>query len=161
MVLSEHVAITYILSWVSGNLGVRLDELLHLSVDFVADSSELGEDFFVSTGEGVGIVEADVETLANASGEGGAGLFGISANGDDEVPGLVDEAFYGFGVGDAEVDADFAHNDLGQRMHFLGGVDAGGTDGLFRRKGFEPAFCHLAAASVAGAENENFHGIIF
>lgn len=137
------------------------DEFLHLLVDFVAYSSELLQDFLVGAGEGVGIVEIDVEALANVAAEDGAGLFGVAADGDDEVPGFGGELFYGFGISGAEVDSNFSHDDLGQRMYFLGGIDARGTDGPFRRKGFEPSFGHLAAASVAGTENENFHGIIF
>lgn len=137
------------------------DELLHLLVDFVAYSSELLQDFFVGAGEGVGIVETDVEALADVAAEDGAGLFGVAANGDDEVPGFGGELLDGFGISGAEVDSNFSHDDLGQRMHFLGGVDARGTYGPFRRKSFEPAFGHLASASVAGAENKYFHGIIF
>lgn len=137
------------------------DEFLHLLVYFVAYSAELLQDFVGGTGKGIGIVEADVEALADVATEDGAGLLGVAANGDDEVPGVGGELFDGFGISGAEVDSNFFHDDLGQRMHFLGGVDARGRDGPFRREGLEPTFGHLAAASVAGAENEYFHGIIF
>ena len=145
------------------NLGMQNadDEFLHLLVDFVADPSKLLQDFFVGAGEGVGIVETDVEALADVAAEDGAGLFGVAANGDDEVPGFGGELFYGFGISGAEVDSNFSHDDLGERMDFLGGIDASGTDGPLRREGLEPPFSHLAAASVAGAENKYFHGIIF
>jgi hypothetical protein len=129
-------------------------------INFIADAAEDRKLFFVvSFGVG-GIVEGPMIAMGLA-GEGGAGLIGVAANGDDGVDLAVEELVEVLGLGVGKVDAAFLEGLDGEGMDVAGGVGAGGGDfdefaGCFAEEGFGD----LGAAGIAGAEDEDerFHG---
>jgi hypothetical protein len=135
-------------------LGEGLDE----GADFVSDAAVVGEGFVFGSGgfgEAGWVVEAYVDDLAAAE-EGGASFVGAGADGDDVVEGDGAEIGGVLGAVVADVYAGFFHDFDGEGVEAVG-VYAGGPGveevGL---EVFGPAFGHLASATVAGAEEEDF-----
>ncbi len=86
----------------------------------------------------------------------GAVFTGVAAEGDDVVEGDVLEVINVFGLLVGDVDAGLGHDFYGVGVEAVG-FDAGGVGlDLAGLEGAGEAFGHLAAAGVAGAEEEDF-----
>ena len=130
---------------------------MHEGADFVPHSAVVVKGFFFRSGE-LGqagrVVEAGVDDFG-FSGENGAAFIGVGAHGNDVIKGNVSEFIDVLRALARDVDPGFSHD-----LHGIGveavGFDAGGV-GLdliaFERAG--EALGHLAAAGVAGAEEED------
>jgi hypothetical protein len=123
-------------------------------INFIADAAEDSKLFFiVSFGMG-GVVEGPVVAMGLA-GEGGAGLIGVAADGDDGIDFTVEEAVEVFGLGGGDVDISFLEGLDGEGVDVAGGVGAGGGDFEEVAGGLaEEGFGHLGAAGVSGAEDQ-------
>lgn len=103
------------------------------------------------------VVETDVQAFAHFAGECRTTFVGTAANGDDIIPFLVE---VGVDVGRnvvADVDTRFLHYFYGFRIDLLGRFRT--TRKHFERcvERLEKAVCHLAAAAVACAKDQNSH----
>ncbi len=133
------------------------DKILTPSLYLVAHGAEFCPDFFFRTFRLGWVGEVLVQTFA-ATGKVRAAFVGVVAHGDDEVGRiahvLVD--IVARVVGD--IDAVFHHGRDGARIETMrfhaSAVNAGAVAGEL----FEVAMRHLAAATIAGAEDEDvFH----
>src|SRR4051812_37936082 len=92
--------------------------------------------------------------------EYGAVFVGVAADGDDEIEINGVEGVDVLGLMMRDIDAGFGHDFDGAGIEAVG-LDAGGVG--FDFGGFEmagPTLGHLAAAGVAGAEEEDFELVI-
>jgi len=123
--------------------------------DFVADAAEDGELLLLGAGGVGGIIERPVVTIYLA-GEDGAGLIGVSADGDDGLHRLVEEFVEVLGGVAGDVDADFGHDFDGEWMDESGWVGSGtGDSDAVVDGGAQDPLGEVASAGVAGAEDED------
>jgi hypothetical protein len=116
--------------WISGEGGL-IEATEGISgknrLNFIADTAEDRKLFFVcSLGVG-GVVEGPMVTIYLA-GEGGAGLIGVAADGDDGFDVAVEELVEVLGLGGGELDVVFLEGLDGEGVDVSGGVGAGGGD---------------------------------
>jgi hypothetical protein len=135
--------------------GVSLEHKL----DLVADTSEFVEDFLLGSRSVRRVVKAPVEAV-KLSGEHGAGLIGITTDGDHGINRTVQELIHVLGMMSRDVDADFVEDfdGLGVDIACRLGTGTGYFDEI-TSCGTEDAFCQVAAAGIAGTEDEDerFH----
>jgi len=133
----------------SGGIG------LENKLDLITDAAELVEDFLLCS-RGVGwIIETPVKAV-KLTGEHGAGLIGIPADGDHGINGTVQELIHVFGVMSRDVDADLLHHfdRLGVDISGRLGAGTGDVDEI-TGSGAEDTFGEMTTAGVAGAEDED------
>jgi hypothetical protein len=126
--------------------------------DFVADAAEDDELFFFVAGRVSRVVEAPV-MFGHLPRIQGASLVGVTAYGDDGVHIAAEEIVHVFRGVRADVDADFRHGFDGEGVDVAGWFGTGAVHVEEVAAGStEEAFGHVAAAGVAGAENEDERG---
>ena len=125
-------------------------QFFHAVPDFEADAVEAGADFLFGAGEAGGVVEGEVE-LAFAGRDDGAVGVGVGADCDDEVGPFDHFVIEHVGSLFADIDALPGHGSDGAGIEAVG-FEAGGFDSAMRRESLCPAFGHLRAAGVSGAD---------
>jgi len=129
--------------------------LLELFTNLIAHAAEGGVDFLLTSGGFGGILKGPVVFLGLA-GEEGAFLIGIAAHGDDGVHVLLQKIIQVLGGVPVDINADLGHDLNGHGVHVTGGVGAGtGYDGAIPYCGAQDALGKVAAATIAGAKDED------
>jgi hypothetical protein len=122
---------------------------------FVPDSAETLHHFLFAAAGFRRVKEGPVAAVKLA-GKNRTGLVGVAAHGDDGVNGLVHKFLQMFRAMAGNIHADFRHHLDGERMDLSGGIGTSALDvRQFAQCGAQKAFADMAAAGVAGAENEN------
>ena len=123
--------------------------------DLVAYAAEFGKDFGFGAG-GMGRVGEAPVVAVYLAGVTRACLVGVAAHGDDGGDVAVEKGVHVFRSVGGEVDADFAHDLEGFGVNVAGGFGAGAVHGdEVAGGGAEDALGHVAAAGVAGAEDQD------
>jgi len=134
----------------SGSIGLK-----HVP-HFIADAAETSQNFLLAAGRFGRVVKRPV-MAGYLAGENRARLVRIAANGDDGMHRLFQKFPQGFRAMTGNVNARFGHDFDGERMDKTGWFRAGALDihkvACRRAQKF---FGHVAAAGVAGAEDQNY-----
>jgi|JI10StandDraft_1071094.scaffolds.fasta_scaffold65153_3 hypothetical protein len=132
------------------------------ALDLIAHAAEDGHYLLIGAGGMSGIIETPMVAV-ELTGEHGAGLIGIAADGDDGLDVLVQELVHVLAGVRADVDANLCHGFDAERVDVACGLGAGaGDDVAVIERGAEDAFGEMGAAGVAGAEDEDgrfVHGL--
>lgn len=120
-------------------------------LNLIADASKDAAFLVVGARCVGGIIEAPMQLVRGAR-EGGAGVAGVVAHGDDIIERLTDEFLQRLRVLPGDVDADFPHGFDGQRMDVAGGFGPGAEDlEVITAQFSEPSLGHVTAAGIARA----------
>ena len=129
------------------------------AADFVPHAAEDGQLLLVGANGLRRVVEAPMMTVQLA-GEQRTGLIGIAADGDHGFHRLLQKVVHVLGVMRGNINANFLHHLNAERMHIPRRLRASAVDiKNVARDSAQDAFGEMAAARIAGAENEHsgFH----
>jgi len=138
----------------SGGIGLEHEP------DLITDAAEFIENLLLGSRRMGRVIEAPVKAV-KLTGEHGAGLVGIAANGDHGIDGTVQELIHVFGVMSGYVDSDFLEDLDGLGVDIAGGFRSGTGDlNEVAGGGAKDPLREMAAAGISGAEDEDerFHG---
>ena len=132
-------------------------------LDLVSHAAEFRHDFFIRAGSMSRIVKAPVLPVDLAR-KHRTGLIGVAADGDDRIDFAVQEIVHMLRGVAGNIDVDFGQRCDGFGMNVSGGVRASAVNFHEIAGGCtKDPLGHVAAAGVAGAEDEDvwfFHGLV-
>jgi len=131
-------------------------EFLKLASNFIPHTSKFRHHVFFTSHRLPWVVKPDVKPVLDLPGEDRTGFFRVVADRDDIIKFIVEELIDAFRTFPRNVNANLLHDGDSPGMNLACRKSTCREDLHILVKGFQEPFRHLAAAGVAGANDENF-----